>query len=90
MAIGNPVDFKRYRFHIDFSQTTEYLHLLLTAAHSTELMQHNHAIDYCRLRICNKTKIKDYKDYEKLHWDYRASVRDYSHVADPSDGLVKL
>ena len=26
----------------------------------------------------------DYKDYERLHWDYRASVQDYSHVADPS------
>ena len=85
MAIGNPIDFKRYHFHIDFSQMTEYLHLLLTAAHSTELVQHNDAVDYRRLWICNnKIKITDYKDYERLHWDYRASVRDYSHVADPS------
>ena len=40
------IDFKSYRFHIDFSRTTEYLHLLLTATHSTELVQHNHAVDY--------------------------------------------
>ena len=45
----------------------------------------DHTIDYWRLRICiNKIKITDYKDYERLHWDYRPSVRDYSHVADPS------
>ena len=28
--------------------------------------------------------ITDYKDCKRLHWDYRESVRDYSHVADPS------
>ena len=46
MAIGNPIDFKRYRFHIDFSQMIEYLHLLLTATHSTEPVLHYHAVDY--------------------------------------------
>ena len=46
MVIENPIDFKRYRFHMDFSQMTEYLHLLLTAAHPTELVQHNHAVHY--------------------------------------------
>ena len=45
-TIGNPIDFERHRFHIDFSQTTEYLHLLLTVTHSTELVQHNHMVDY--------------------------------------------
>ena len=40
---------------------------------------------YWRLRICiNKIKITDYIDYERLHWDYRPSVLDYSRVSDPS------
>ena len=36
-----------------------HLHLLLTAAHSAELAQCNHAIDYWRLRICIKNR--DYR-----------------------------
>ena len=35
--------------------------------------------------LYQQIKITDYKDYERLHWDYRPPVRDYSHVADPSD-----
>ena len=56
--------------------------MLIIATHSAELAHHNHAI--ARLLICvNKIKITDGKDYERLHsihWDYRASVRDYSYV----------
>ena len=28
--------------------------------------------------------IAKYQDYERLRWDYRPSIQDYSHVADPS------
>ena len=68
-----------------------HLHLLLTVAHSLELTQCSHAIDYRRLWICvNKIKVTDYKGYERLHWNYRANVRDYSHVADPSGWSVVI
>ena len=61
------------------------LHLLVLLAAASLAALCDHAIDYWRLRICiNKIKITDHKDYERLHWDYRPSVRDYSHVADPS------
>ena len=44
-------------------------------------LQFKYSVDYWRIRICvDKIKI----NYKRLHRDYRASVRDYSHVADPS------
>ena len=47
--------------YIDFSQTTEHLHLLLTAAHSTKLVQCNHAGDYGF--VVTKSRLQITKDY---------------------------
>ena len=44
----------------------------------TRMGQHKHIGQ----NSINKIKITDYKNYGRLHWDYRPSVRDYSHVAD--------